>query len=77
MDYTLINKNELHRYGDTFEFEGHLFGGSANVSIILIDMLPGDGPRLHSHPYEEVFIVQEGQAALQAEFDEIARIGGA
>lgn len=61
MDYTLINKQDLPRDGDTFELEGYRYGG-ANVCIILIEMPPGDGPRLHSHPYEEVFIVQEGQA---------------
>jgi mannose-6-phosphate isomerase-like protein (cupin superfamily) len=61
MTYTLVNKTELPRDGDTFELEGYLYG-NANVCIILIDLPPGDGPRLHSHPYEEVFIVQEGQA---------------
>jgi mannose-6-phosphate isomerase-like protein (cupin superfamily) len=61
MDYTLVNKADLPRYGDTFELEGYLYGNT-NVCLILIDMPPGDGPRLHSHPYEEVFIVQEGRA---------------
>jgi mannose-6-phosphate isomerase-like protein (cupin superfamily) len=23
---------------------------------------PGEGPRLHQHPYEEVFVIYEGQA---------------
>jgi quercetin dioxygenase-like cupin family protein len=60
-NYTLINQQDLPRDGDTFELEGYLHGG-ANVCVILIDLSPGEGPRLHSHPYQEVFIVQEGQA---------------
>jgi mannose-6-phosphate isomerase-like protein (cupin superfamily) len=26
------------------------------------DLPPGEGPRLHKHPYAEVFIIQEGRA---------------
>src|SRR5438876_1113382 len=29
----------------------------------LTDLLPGQGPPLHRHPYEEVFVVHEGQAS--------------
>jgi mannose-6-phosphate isomerase-like protein (cupin superfamily) len=32
------------------------------VSVILVDLPPGEGPKLHMHPYEEVFIIQEGRA---------------
>lgn len=63
MDYTLLNTNELRHYGNTYEFEGYQFGDT-NVSFFLVDMPPGHGPRLHSHPYEEVFIIQEGQATF-------------
>jgi mannose-6-phosphate isomerase-like protein (cupin superfamily) len=28
-------------------------------------MLPGDGVRLHRHPYAEIFIVQEGSATYR------------
>jgi quercetin dioxygenase-like cupin family protein len=41
------------------ELQGYLFGG-ANVCLIFVDMEPGDGPRLHRHAYEEIFIVLEG-----------------
>ena len=30
------------------------------VCLIFVDAPPGGGPRLHRHPYEEIFIVQEG-----------------
>jgi quercetin dioxygenase-like cupin family protein len=43
-------------------FEGHLYG--SELTVILVDAAPGDGPRLHRHPYEELFIVQEGVAVF-------------
>ena len=61
MDYTIVNLDELVRSGDTYEFEGYLHGG-AGVCVILVDMAPGEGPKLHKHAYEEVFVIQEGQA---------------
>jgi mannose-6-phosphate isomerase-like protein (cupin superfamily) len=36
--------------------------GGLPLCIIFVDAPPGRGPRLHRHPYEEVFIVQEGEA---------------
>ncbi len=47
--------------GYTFEFEGGRFGGT-EVSFIWVDMPPGEGVRLHEHPYKEIFILQEGSA---------------
>jgi mannose-6-phosphate isomerase-like protein (cupin superfamily) len=41
------------------ELQGILYG--AGVCVIFVDAKPGEGPRLHRHPYEEVFIVLEGQ----------------
>jgi len=61
VDYTIVNLDELVRSGDTYEFEGYLHG-DAGVCVILVDMAPGEGPKLHKHPYEEVFILQEGRA---------------
>ena len=61
MTYAVININELRREGRTYELEGYEYGDT-NVSLILVDMPPGVGVRLHSHPYGEIFIVHEGQA---------------
>lgn len=63
VDYTVVNRDELNRYGDTYEFQGFQHG-AARVSFIWVDMRPGEGPRLHRHPYEEVFIIQEGRGAF-------------
>lgn len=61
MDPIVVNMADLEPDGNGYDFEGYLYGG-ARVSIIFVDMEPGHGPRLHKHPYEEVFIIQEGQA---------------
>ena len=63
MSYFIVNRDELSRSGDTYEFEGYLYGNT-NVSVILVDLPPGEGPKLHVHPYEEIFIVQEGRATF-------------
>jgi mannose-6-phosphate isomerase-like protein (cupin superfamily) len=39
-------------------FDGHEHG--AGVSFFLSRNRPGSGPELHRHPYEEMFIVEDG-----------------
>ena len=46
------------------EFQGYHHG--AGISLIVIDAPPGSGPKLHKHPYEEVFVVQEGSVTFTA-----------
>jgi mannose-6-phosphate isomerase-like protein (cupin superfamily) len=41
------------------EFEGHNFG-YLNTTFIIVEAPTGTGPKLHSHPYPEIFIVLEG-----------------
>jgi mannose-6-phosphate isomerase-like protein (cupin superfamily) len=45
------------------EFEGYRYGDTT-VSFIIVEARPGGGPKLHSHPYAEIFIVQEGAASF-------------
>jgi len=45
-------------------FEGADHG--ATVSFFLSTHPPGRGARLHRHPYEETFIVEEGRASVRA-----------
>jgi mannose-6-phosphate isomerase-like protein (cupin superfamily) len=47
------------------EFEGADNGG-AGISLLFVDAPPGRGPGLHRHAYEEIFILQEGQATFTA-----------
>lgn len=41
------------------EFEGCKFN-QTEVTFILVNAAPSKGVRLHSHPYTEIFIIQEG-----------------
>jgi mannose-6-phosphate isomerase-like protein (cupin superfamily) len=45
-------------------FEGEQDG--VNASIYVTEFEPGDGPRLHRHPYPEVFLVEAGIARFEA-----------
>ena len=52
-------------YGeDANEVQGH--NHNAAVSIIVVDAPPGSGPKLHRHPYEEVFVIQDGTVTFTA-----------
>ena len=51
---------------------GTLSGGTlkgtdhgASISLILDESEPGQGPRLHRHPYDETWVVQEGHLTFQ------------
>ena len=62
---TVINTEELQRSGNTPVFEGY-HHGDVPVSFFLVDAPPRGGPRLHRHPYAEVFVLQEGRATFTA-----------
>jgi mannose-6-phosphate isomerase-like protein (cupin superfamily) len=62
-------------YGDDAnEVQGH--NHNATVSIIVIDATPGSGPKLHRHPYEEVFVIQQGNVTFTAGDETIEATGG-
>ena len=75
MGYTVLNREDLHSDGMSYEFEGYLHGGT-NVTFILVDLPPGGGPRLHKHPYAEVFIILEGRATYTAGPDTLEAAAG-
>jgi quercetin dioxygenase-like cupin family protein len=56
----VIEKYELPHSETAHRFEGYRYG-DADVSFFLSDTPPGRGPGLHTHPYAEVFVVQEGE----------------
>jgi mannose-6-phosphate isomerase-like protein (cupin superfamily) len=60
----VIDIEDLRR-GDAFVFVGADHGGTA-VSFILDRSQPGRGPALHRHPYDEVWILDEGHASFTA-----------
>jgi mannose-6-phosphate isomerase-like protein (cupin superfamily) len=61
------------RGDDPNEFQG--YHHDAGVSFIVVDAPPGSGPKLHRHPYEEVFVVQEGSATFTAG-NEVVEVSG-
>ncbi len=50
------------------QLQGNLFQGGEHggipISFFLAHSSPGGGPSLHKHPYEEIFVVQKGQATF-------------
>ena len=58
-DRFVIKADELPRGEASSGFMGHEHG--AQVSFFLSRNPPGTGPKLHSHPYEETFIVEDGE----------------
>jgi mannose-6-phosphate isomerase-like protein (cupin superfamily) len=71
----VINKIELLSSDIGWEFDGSQYGG-VNISFLIIAAPPGSGPQLHSHPYDEVFIVQEGQVTFTVGDETLEATGG-
>ena len=72
----LISMTELRLSGETARvFDGFQYDDT-NVSFFLIDAPPGEGPSLHSHPYEEIFVIQEGQVTFTVGDATIEATGG-
>ena len=62
-DYTHTTVDELPGTENASTFPGHEHG--ANVSFFLSRNRPGRGPGLHTHPYEETFIIYEGSVRFR------------
>ena len=65
MSVQIFRQEELPLSDIARELVGDDHGG-IGVCVIFVDAPPGRGPSLHKHPYEEVFIVQEGEATFVA-----------
>ena len=44
------------------EFEGKDYG--AGLTLILVNVETGQGPSLHRHPYEEIFVIHAGTGSF-------------
>jgi mannose-6-phosphate isomerase-like protein (cupin superfamily) len=55
-------------------FDGHEHG--ASVSFFITRNRPGTGPKLHKHPYDETFIMQEGEARFTVGDESIEAAAG-
>jgi mannose-6-phosphate isomerase-like protein (cupin superfamily) len=60
---TIIARPEWGHDGPAWRGEVELGERGANLCIVFNRLEePGGGPRLHSHPYSETFIIREGRA---------------
>jgi mannose-6-phosphate isomerase-like protein (cupin superfamily) len=50
--------------------------GDVPFCVILVHSKPGVGPKLHRHPYAEVFVVESGQATFRIGDESIVVEGG-
>jgi mannose-6-phosphate isomerase-like protein (cupin superfamily) len=57
---TIIPREQLQ---DSHLFQGGAYGG-VPISFFWEQLTPGEGPRLHFHPYDEIFIILEGRATF-------------
>ena len=71
----LISFDDLPHWGHSHEFVG-ADHEDVPFSVILVHSLPGMGPRLHRHPYAEVFIVESGTATFQIGSETLEVTGG-
>jgi mannose-6-phosphate isomerase-like protein (cupin superfamily) len=71
----VIARDDLPSSKIAHKFEGYRHG-DVNVSFFLVDSPPGSGAGLHTHPYAEVFVVQEGEATFTVGDAKIEATGG-
>jgi len=75
MDVQLLKQADLPFSNIATELVGADHGG-VGVCIIFVDAPPGRGPGPHTHPYEEILIITEGEATFDVSGDElVARAG--
>jgi quercetin dioxygenase-like cupin family protein len=72
---SVMRSDQLPQTEHAHEFVG-ADHGDVPFSIILVDAPPGAGPKLHRHPYPEVFLVESGQASFQLGDDTMIVHGG-
>jgi mannose-6-phosphate isomerase-like protein (cupin superfamily) len=71
----LIRQSDLPGAPAAHQFIGAHHGGLP-ISLFLVEDRPGAGPRLHRHPYPELFIVHAGQADFQIDDVRITATAG-
>jgi quercetin dioxygenase-like cupin family protein len=58
----VVRTDSLPDSGNSYRFDGATH--DAPVSFFLLHGKPGEGPGLHTHPYTETFIIEEGRATF-------------
>jgi mannose-6-phosphate isomerase-like protein (cupin superfamily) len=70
---SIIPKEQLLRNGNLFQ--GGTYG-DIPISFFWVRARPGEGPKLHVHPYEEVFVIEEGHVTFIVGGEVIEAEGG-
>jgi mannose-6-phosphate isomerase-like protein (cupin superfamily) len=73
--YTILPLSDVQISPTAYRFEGGPSGDVA-ISFFLVHTQPGQGPSLHTHPYAEVFLVQEGRVAFVVGSETVTVNGG-
>ncbi|TMC54429.1 MAG: cupin domain-containing protein [Chloroflexi bacterium] len=63
MPIRIFRQAELPRDVISRDFVGEEHGG-VGACVLFVDAAPGEGPRLHRHPYVEILIVIEGTSTF-------------
>jgi mannose-6-phosphate isomerase-like protein (cupin superfamily) len=71
----VIPLSELDPTAHSHEFVGAEHG-DVPFSVILVHSRPGVGPKLHRHPYAEVFVVESGEATFRIGDETVVVEGG-
>lgn len=71
----LITRGDLPGAANAGELVGAEHGGLP-VSLILVAHASGAGPRLHRHPYPELFVIHAGQAEFEIDDDRVVATAG-
>jgi mannose-6-phosphate isomerase-like protein (cupin superfamily) len=72
---SVVDLDDLPHQPHSHEFVGAEHG-DVSFSIILVHSTPGVGPKLHRHPYAEVFVVESGRATFQIGDESLVVEGG-
>ena len=73
---TVIPLDDLEHTRHAHEVEGVTLDPDVPFSLILVHSGPGVGPKVHRHPYPEVFVVEAGEATFRLGDDEVVVTSG-
>lgn len=71
---TITSRQELRDAAGEVAFHGEQF--DTQVSFFWVESQPGQGPRLHRHAYDEVFVILEGNVRFRVGDEEVVATGG-
>jgi mannose-6-phosphate isomerase-like protein (cupin superfamily) len=71
----VINRAELADSSRSYLFNGRQHGNTS-VSFIHVELPSGEGPLLHRHAYDEIFVLLEGSATFTVGEETVNAVAG-